>query len=246
MCSRLHTRRPSFTQPPKFNSIESYGLIGNMRTAALVGKSDGSIDFMCYPHFDSPTIFARMLDIYKGGWFSIQPQRNFSVRQHYLPETNCLQTRYMTNEGVALLTDYMPIVSDLPEGEDSGWLIREIELVMGVMSFEMECFPAFNYGRDEHEAQLEDDGHKAVFKSPKLSIVLESPNCKLEKRFRSVSSSFTLKEHDTMYFVLRSHNESKPLGMNKQKFTEYCRGLKWKTIDYWQTWIRKCTYQGIH
>lgn len=243
MNTQLHKRRPSFTQPPKFNSIESYALIGNMRTAALVSKIDGSIDFLCYPHFDSPSIFARMLDVYKGGWFSIQPQRNYSVRQHYLPETNCLQTRYMTNEGVALLTDFMPIISDLPKGEESGWIIREVEVVMGVMSLEVECFPAFNYARDEHEAQLDDDGHRAIFKTDKLSIVLESPNCKLEKRFRSVGASITLKEHETIVFVLRSYNNN--VEMDKEKFIKFCKELKWKTIDYWQKWIRKCTYQGI-
>jgi GH15 family glucan-1,4-alpha-glucosidase len=95
-----------------FQPIENYGVIGNMRSIALVGMN-GSIDFLCYPEFDSPTVFAALLDENKGGRFQIQPQlTNMRIRQLYLPDTNILLTRFLAEEGVAELTDYMPIEKD--------------------------------------------------------------------------------------------------------------------------------------
>ena len=86
-----------------FQPIENYGVIGNMRSIALVGM-DGSIDFLCYPEFDSPTVFAALLDDKKGGRFQIEPQlANARVRHLYLPETNILLTRFLAEEGVAVL-----------------------------------------------------------------------------------------------------------------------------------------------
>ena len=84
-----------------FQPIENYGVIGNMQSIALVG-TDGSIDFLCYPEFDSPTVFAALLDDKNGGRFQIRPQlSNMRVRQLYLPETNILLTRFLAEEGVA-------------------------------------------------------------------------------------------------------------------------------------------------
>src|SRR5258708_31551047 len=92
-----------------FEPIENYGVIGNMQSIGLVGMN-GSIDFLSYPNFDSPTIFAALLDDQKGGRFEIRPQlSNARVRQMYLPDTNILVTRFLAEEGVSELVDYMPI-----------------------------------------------------------------------------------------------------------------------------------------
>jgi len=91
-----------------FQPIENYGVIGNMQSIALVGMN-GSIDFLCYPEFDSPTVFAAILDDQKGGKFEIRPRlSNMRVRQLYLPETNILLTRFLSDGGLDELTDYMP------------------------------------------------------------------------------------------------------------------------------------------
>src|SRR5689334_2921437 len=121
-----------------FEPIENYGAIGNMRSIALVGMN-GSVDFLCYPGFDSPTVFAALLDDEEGGRFQIQPELKGSrVRQLYLPDTNILLTRFLADEGVAELTDYMPIsaVADQPNE-----IIRTVAVVRGEVRFKLLCQP---------------------------------------------------------------------------------------------------------
>ncbi|KAF7872637.1 hypothetical protein EAF04_003554 [Stromatinia cepivora] len=150
--------------------IENYGLIGNMRTCALVGI-DGSIDFMCWPDFDSPSVFGRLLDKDKGGHFSITPACGvtFNTKQQYLPSSNILQTRYIHEEGVVDLIDFFPRPnhshvakkSSMPfrettkvQGELKKWLVRRVECIRGSVDLDVEIFPAFNYARDEHDLEI--------------------------------------------------------------------------------------------
>ena len=134
-----------------FEPIENYGVIGNMQSIALVGMN-GSIDFLCYPNFDSPTIFAALLDDQKGGRFEISPQlTNARVRQMYLPDTNILITRFLADEGVAELTDYMPIDSD---GGEPNEIVRKVAVIRGDVRFEMCCEPRFSYATCGHRLEL--------------------------------------------------------------------------------------------
>jgi GH15 family glucan-1,4-alpha-glucosidase len=92
-----------------YEPIENYGIIGDLHSVALVGM-DGSIDWLCLPSFDSPSVFAAILDDEKGGRFKIAPTSdNVTPKQLYWPDTNVLITRFFTPEGVAEVTDYMPI-----------------------------------------------------------------------------------------------------------------------------------------
>src|SRR3954470_18127747 len=96
----------------RYQPIENYGVIGNLRTAALVGM-DGSIDWLCLPHFDSPSVFAALLDYRKGGSFRIGAAAHHALRrQLYVPDTNVLITRFQLPDGVGEVTDCMPIESD--------------------------------------------------------------------------------------------------------------------------------------
>src|SRR5271167_3666881 len=141
-----------------FQPIENYGVIGNMRSIALVGM-DGSIDFLCYPDFDSPTVFAALLDEKEGGRFQIEPQlTNARVRQLYLPETNILLTRFLAEEGVAELTDFMPIGTD---GKQPNEIIRTLAVIRGKVDFEMRSQPRFNYAMCEHTVNIEEG--RAIF-----------------------------------------------------------------------------------
>src|SRR5215469_5613026 len=136
-----------------FQPIENYGVIGNMQSIALVGIN-GAIDFLCYPEFDSPTIFAALLDPEKGGRFEIRPElANMRVRQLYLPDTNILLTRFLADEGVAELTDYMPIEDD---GAQPNEIVRTVSVIRGDVQFEMRCQPRFNYAAGKHRVHAID------------------------------------------------------------------------------------------
>ncbi|KAJ1660790.1 hypothetical protein IWQ61_000325 [Dispira simplex] len=136
--------------------ISDYGIVGNLRTVALCGL-DGSIDFMCYPVFDSPSIFARLLDKDKGGHFSITPTSPVTTKQQYLPNTNVLCTKFLCEEGVVEIGDFMPRPVKNPSGPSLPllpWLIRRVRCWRGRLSFHVECFPAFNYARSSHTTTI--------------------------------------------------------------------------------------------
>lgn len=111
-----------------------------MNTIALVGLN-GAIDFMCLPRFDSPSVFAALLDDKKGGSFSISPMfKEMKTKQLYLPDTNVLLTRFLSSEGVGELTDFMPVD---PNGEKR--LIRRVTAVRGEVTYQLRCSPRFSY-----------------------------------------------------------------------------------------------------
>src|SRR5215468_5667035 len=137
-----------------YEPIENYGVIGNMQSIALVGMN-GSIDFLSYPDFDSPTIFAALLDDQKGGRFAIRPQlTNMRVRQMYLPDTNILVTRFLAREGVSELTDYMPI--DKGGGEPNE-IVRKVSVIRGDVRFRVCCQPRFSYATCGHRLELSEN-----------------------------------------------------------------------------------------
>ena len=118
-----------------------------MHSVALVG-TNGSIDWLCFPHFDSPSLFAAILDDRKGGRFQISSDHQDVVqKQFYWPESNIFVfTRFLCPDGVAEIMDFMPIENS-PETEVTHNLIRRVTVVRGSMGFRMECTPAFNYAR---------------------------------------------------------------------------------------------------
>ena len=135
-----------------YQPIENYGVIGNMRTAALVGMN-GSIDWYCFPAFDSPSVFAAILDDKKGGSFSIAPATEHTAKkQFYWPDTNVLVTRFFSPDGVGQITDFMPV--GVRKGDPGyEWLIRRVSVARGSMRFKAVCRPAFDYARAAHEIE---------------------------------------------------------------------------------------------
>src|ERR1700745_159557 len=126
-----------------YQPIENYGIVGDLQTVALVGM-DGSIDFMAFPSFDSPTIFAALLDDKKGGRFQLSPVLpKAKQKQLYLPDSNVLLTRFLAEEGVAEISDYMPIGSINPTRD----LVRRVKTVKGELHYRMVFEPRFDYGR---------------------------------------------------------------------------------------------------
>src|ERR1035438_3954125 len=141
--------------------IEQHGVIGNMRSAALV-STEGEIDFYCLPNFDSPSVFAALLDPHKGGSFRIEPaDGKWRTKQLYLPDTNILVTRFMSDDGLAEITDLMPVVDGALEPPNR--ILRNLKVIKGQIQFRLRCAPRFDYARCEHTASIED--MEAVFRA---------------------------------------------------------------------------------
>jgi len=217
--------------------IEKHGIIGNMRTAALVAM-DGSIDWLCLPRFDSPSVFGSLLDRAEGGRFRISPlEQGFAESQYYWPSTNVLVTRFRSANGAAEITDFMPM-GDSKQREACP-LVRRVQGVRGSVAFQLECAPAFNYGRDSHRVELVSAG--GIFRSESLSLVLCSPT-QLHKDGNGVAAQFTLSEGETQTFVLQiaARGEHLPCALNPAQ-SDACLA---QTVDYWLNWIAKCNYSG--
>ncbi|MDW7681041.1 MAG: glycoside hydrolase family 15 protein [bacterium] len=218
-----------------YQPIENYGIIGDLHSVALVGMN-GSIDWLCFPHFDSPSIFAAILDDQKGGRFQIAPTKeNVKHKQIYLPDTNVLITRFLSAEGVGEVTDFMPI-AEAQAGHKNHQLVRLVTAVRGSITFRMECQPAFNYAREKHELKV--SGNKAGFFSGTLTLTLDS-NRPLAKEGDGVSATFTLHEGETAMFVL--HDAEFKSADDLEQQTEE---LFSQTVDYWRRWLSRCTYKG--
>ena len=218
--------------------IESHGIIGNMRTAALVGL-DGSIDWLCFPRFDSPSVFAALLDDEKGGFFRIAPVGEGVVhKQLYWPGTNVLITRFLSDDGVGEITDYMP-VGRLAERDGYHRLVRRINVVRGTMKFRIECRPAFNYARDAHETKVSRNG--AAFHSLNLSLGLTA-SIPLRRDAKGVHAEVTLSEGETTRFVLSEIAADARCGapLPEDEAVELFKD----TVDFWTAWLSQCTYRG--
>jgi GH15 family glucan-1,4-alpha-glucosidase len=207
-----------------------------MRSIAIVGIN-GSIDFFCYPNFDSPTVFAALLDEEKGGCFQIQPQlKKRQVRQMYLPDTNILLTRFLAEEGVAELTDYMPIGFDEKHPDE---IVRTVAVVRGGVDFEMWCRPRFNYAMCGHSVRVEDQ--RAIF-SPLSDVCppmeLHS-TVDLRQQSQDVTARFRLRAGERVTFVfgaVRAQAEQPEMEFVEQRFHE--------TARFWKAWIAKSKYKG--
>jgi GH15 family glucan-1,4-alpha-glucosidase len=219
--------------------IEDYGLIGNMHTAALVGRN-GSIDWLCLPHFDSPSVFGALLDDEKGGRFKITPVHAAGARkQVYWPETNVLVTRFLLGDGVVEVIDYMPV--GLKKGEPGfRQLVRRVEAIRGSVPMRVECTPAFNYARDKHTAELTSSG--AFFTSANLDLELTTRVPLTVKQDRGVEAMLELRQGEKAVFAIRPLDEKHRGAAVLSDEVE--QALFEKTVEFWHRWIGRCTYQG--
>ncbi len=218
--------------------VEDHGLIGNMRTVALVSR-DGTIDWWCHPNFDSPSVFAALLDEAKGGQFSIGPaDESATTRQLYHPETNVLITRFLAPGGVGEVADFMP-VGEGAETLGTHALVRRVSVIRGELAFHLECRPAFDYARARHDTALGPDG--ARFTSKRLSLRLTAP-VPLRRHGAAVAGEFALREGQTAAFILSgaAAGESFPEPPTPEDAE---RGYR-ETVAYWKGWIERCSYSG--
>ncbi|MFW0715301.1 glycoside hydrolase family 15 protein [Pedobacter sp. N23S346] len=225
-----HTKRP-------FQPIENYGIIGNLKTVALVSLN-GSIDFMCAPKFDSPSVFATMLDSQRGGFCAIEPDlENLTTKQLYFPGTAILLTRFFSDDGIAELTDFMPIA----EGNKSSAsaIVRQVKTVRGSIKFKFSCIPRFGYSESDYEVIKEND--QLIFSCKKEGLNIKiSADVPLVVRKQNGYAEFMLEEAETATIVLEF---LKPDEQGKE-LSFYADNAYHETKEFWVKWINKTSYSG--
>jgi GH15 family glucan-1,4-alpha-glucosidase len=224
--------------PPNQHSIEDHGIIGDLHTVALV-TTDATVDFLCLPDFDSPTIFASLLDPEKGGYFCLSPALEGCRRkQMYLPETNILTTRFLSENAVAEIVDYMPVESS----GDRHRLIRTVRVIKGEVSFNLECAPRFDYGREPHVVKrIDDHVIEFVAETGDPSVVRLIGSIPLNTAGADVVTEFSLQAGQETSFIFecgtcREKVEAVEADAIARAFSE--------TSAYWRAWVSQSTYQG--
>jgi GH15 family glucan-1,4-alpha-glucosidase len=222
----------------QYQPIENYGVIGDLNTVALVGLN-GSIDFMCFPNFDSPSVFAALLDAEKGGRFQIVPAfAEMKSKQLYLPDTNVLLTRFLSQEGVSEITDFMP-VEELYTGKE---LIRRVTTVRGKVRYKLTCSPRFNYARSPHSVEVRSD-HEILFvsKGEDGTVLRLVGSVPLQVVNNDTVAEFTLMANQTADFLLehvdKGHSEEKD-------FKNFITESLFRTVNYWKDWVAQSIYKG--
>jgi GH15 family glucan-1,4-alpha-glucosidase len=214
--------------------IADHGIIGDLHSAALVG-TEGTIDWYCPNRFDGPSIFAALLDAERGGFYRITPiQCKWTSKQLYVPDTNVLITRFLSEEGVGEVIDFMPI-DVRHQGTHRQRLVRRVLCVKGGLHFCAEVEPRFDYGRVEADIAVTDGG--AVFASPDLTLAL-SAYSPLERTKEGVRATFFLDQGQSATFVLEQGEQPRPYSEDDT------RELLNETVDYWLRWISAARYQG--
>ena len=223
--------------PVPYPPIADHGVIGNLHTVALI-SSDGTIDWYCSPRFDSPSLFAALLDAKRGGHFAIRPANGeWQTKQLYLPDTNVLITRFLTPDGVGEVQDFMPIAERIG-GAHRDRLIRRVLSVRGQMRFRLECAPRFDFGRALHRAESHPGG--VVFEGAGERVVLETETA-LEVCGADAVTSFELAAGQSATFSLEHAPERYEMhGHSPEETVE----LFEHTVEYWRRWLSQSQYRG--
>jgi GH15 family glucan-1,4-alpha-glucosidase len=221
----------------RYTPIAEHGLIGDLQTAALV-TTDGVVDWFCCPRFDSPSVFASLLDPQRGGYFRIAPEgADHVTKQLYFPDTGILITRFMTPGGVGEVIDFMP-VEDPQRATDRHRLVRAVRCVRGELRLVLDCAPRFDYGRQPHDLEITGEG--AVFRTPALQLTLHGPAGGLERHGDDVRAVMTLRAGQVDGVVLESAADGGP----RRPSPDELLGLFEKTAGFWRGWLGRSTYRG--
>ncbi len=230
------------TFPPEepYIPIADYGLVGNMRTAALIGRH-GAVDWLCLPSFDSPSVFCALLDAEKGGRFQIAPadeNGGWVARQVYWPDTNVLITRFAGDGGAFEVVDYMPVGESRPEGGRR--LVRRVQGTRGRVRVRVGCRPAFDYARQAHTATAAPGG--AVFTADDGTALAlgASVDVAVQDGAAVWEGEIGLGDHLTFTVHLLTDGETAPACVTVEEEA----ALAHATIAYWRGWLKKCTYTG--
>ena len=230
--------RTSMPDQAAYRPIGDYGLIGDMQSAALVA-SDGSIDWCCWPRFDSPAVFCRLLDSNRGGFFRIGPTERSDKKRAYLSDSNVLQTRFKTEYGCVELTDLMPI--DVEPNAAGRRIIRQIEGLEGEVELEVKFRPTFDFARATGTI-FEIGTAGVVAKCNSESISLAAPIELVANDHGEAAARFRVAAGQRYHFVLTYTESGAPASpsLNLSKI-EKAIG---RTVETWRNWASACTYDG--
>ena len=227
----------------RYAPIEDYAVIGDCASAALVGRN-GSIDWLCWPRFDSPSIFASLLDADVGGHFRIQPTGDFSVDRRYLGDTNVLETTFTTDDGVLRVTDLMP-VAHREAYERELWptreLLRRVECLEGTVEVDVVCNPRLDYG--QIDPSLDDRGPHGFFCNYNGAVLIIRSERPLTRSHGTLRGQWTLQEGDC-HFVSLTYDEDNPAVL--PLLGDHAERKVARTINYWRDWAGQCEYEGPH
>ncbi|QXI24579.1 glycoside hydrolase family 15 protein [Pseudomonas iranensis] len=212
--------------------IGAHGIIGDMRSAALVNDK-GSVDFFCWPEFDSPTIFCSLLDTPEAGIFQLAPDLPDARREQiYLPDTNVLQTRWLSEHAVVEITDLLPIGDDV---DALPLLMRRVRVVSGLATFNLRCAVRHDYGRADTRAEM--DAKDVTFHAAGQPSIRLASDQALQIDAQAAVAQFTLKHNESAAFMLG--------GSDDPRFAEGAAELcMQRTLKYWRGWIGQSNYRG--
>ncbi|HEY3116496.1 MAG TPA: glycoside hydrolase family 15 protein [Chloroflexota bacterium] len=226
-----------------YRPLRDYAIIGDCRSAALVA-TDGSIDWLCLPRFDSPSIFGGLLDTNIGGRFRIRPTSEFRTERRYVPDTNVLETIFHCAGGDLVLRDLMAVASE--EDKRREWtpdheIIREIEGLTGQVEVEVLYDPRPEYGC--RDAQLEERGRLGLWGIADRSALLLRSDVPLELSpdGRRAHGRAVIHPGERAYlsFSFAEHLPAVIPLLGEEAGRRVRRSIEW-----WQAWVRNCSYQG--
>lgn len=216
-----------------YSPIENYAVIGNLHTTALVNLN-GCIDFLCLPRFDSPSVFTHILDDEIGGAFRIEcADEEVRYKQLYLPGTNILVTRFLSKDGIAELTDFMPIAKT----ENDFAIFRRLKGVHGHHRIKISVAPRFDYARAGVDIERHDEGYLLKDPTGEQPNMLLKTDVELDIEDDRLVAEIDLDPGQDLDFILTLD-------------TGIHYDLDWPTAfqecrDYWVAWSAKCTYTGM-
>lgn len=216
-----------------YRRISDYGVIGDMHSAALV-SADGSIDWLCFPRFDSPSVFAALIDDARGGYFRIRPVGDFRCDHSYLPNTNVLVADFRTDSGAATLTDFMPVADEITHCDHE--LVRVVRCQGGSVQMELEFKPRLDYARSPTAITVDGRSVVAQLNDDRLSMTAGTP---LEPTDGGAYARFTLQEGQWTAFLLRWNDDSPPL---PEQYDVY--GRLGRTQAFWRFVAHDWRYMG--
>ena len=231
-------------QETGYRPIGDYALIGDAHTAALV-SSDGSIDWCCWPRFDSSAVFCHLLDSRKGGWFRVGPTSQHKATRSYILATNVLRTTFETDDGIFRLTDFMPVerLTKSHRGEDiapSYKIIRLVEGLAGGVEAEVSFRPTFNFAAVDTILTPHEGG--AVAQAGREALGL---SCPIRLKFDdsgALVGRFRVAPQDRIWIGLDYYGDADGQDI-KLGPTNYDAELE-RTLDYWREWWNTCRYDG--